>query len=76
MTDKVRVNMANPGELHELGIGDAQVEAILRYRREHGPIGDRQQLDALLGGQPLPAQAATRLDFSPSEATAPEAPGA
>ena len=76
MTDKVRVNMANPGELRELGIGDAGVEAILRYRREHGPIGDQQQLDALLGGQPLPVQAATRLDFAPADTTAPEAPGA
>jgi hypothetical protein len=76
MTEKVRVNMANPAELRELGIGDAEVEAILRYRREHGPITETRQLDALLGGQPLPAATAKRLDFSPADMTAPEAPGA
>jgi hypothetical protein len=76
MTDRVRVNMANPAELHELGIGEAEVDAILRFRREHGPITDQRQLDALLGGQPLPIAAANRLDFSPADMTAPEAPGA
>ena len=76
MADRVRINLANPAELRELGIGDAEVDTIVRFRREHGPIGDVRQLNALLGGRPVPAGLAGRLDFSPAEPTAPEAPGA
>ena len=77
MTNRVRVNMVNPQELLELpGISEAEVETILRFRRDHGPIADEQQLSTILGGRPIPAALLDRLDFSPSEATAPEAPGA
>lgn len=77
MTNRVRVNLANPRELLELpGIGEAEAETIIRFRREHGPIADEQQLGAILGGRPMPAAILDRLDFSPSETTAPEAPGA
>lgn len=77
MTNKVRVNLANPRELHELlGITEADVDTIIRFRRDHGPIADEQQLGAILGGRPMPPAILDRLDFSPSEPTAPEAPGA
>jgi DNA uptake protein ComE-like DNA-binding protein len=34
----VRINLANAQELLELpGLGRAQVEAIVRFRAEHGP---------------------------------------
>jgi hypothetical protein len=49
---------------------------IIRFRREHGPIENEQQFGTILGGRPMPAAMLDRLDFSPSEATAPEAPGA
>ena len=77
MTNKVRVNLANPRELLEvLGISEAAVDTIIRFRRDHGPIADEQQLAAILGGQRMPAGILDRLDFSPSEPTTPEAPGA
>ena len=77
MTNRVRVNLANPRELLELlGISEADVDTIIRFRRDHGPIADEQQLAAILGGRPMPAAMLDRLDFSPSESTAPEAPGA
>ena len=77
MTNRVRVNLANPRELLELlGISEADVDTIIRFRRDHGPIADEKQLGAILGGRPMPAAILDRLDFSPSEPTAPEAPGA
>lgn len=75
MPTKVRVNLANPLELLELpGVGQREAETILKFRAEHGPIRDAEQLAALLGG--LPGTFSERADFSPADATAPEAPGA
>jgi DNA uptake protein ComE-like DNA-binding protein len=77
MERKVRVNLANARELLELGgIDEAEVEKIVRFRREHGPITDGQQLSTVLGGRRMTAEILDRVDFSPSESTAPEAPGA
>jgi DNA uptake protein ComE-like DNA-binding protein len=77
MTNRVRVNLANARELLELdGISAADAETIVRFRAEHGPIADGQQLRAVLGGRPLSAATIERADFAPSESTAPEAPGA
>ena len=77
MTNTIRVNLANPQELVELlGVTEADVDTIIRFRRDHGPIADEQQFGAILGGRPMPAAILDRLDFSPSEPTAPEAPGA
>jgi DNA uptake protein ComE-like DNA-binding protein len=77
MTNSVRVNLANAGELLELGgISEAEAETIVQFRSEHGPIADGHQLSAVLGGRPLPAAILERADFAPSETTAPEAPGA
>ena len=77
MTSKVRINLANAQELLELpGLGRAQVEAIVRFRAEHGPIKDAHQLATILSGFPLTEALRARADFSPSDATAPEAPGA
>ena len=77
MPAKVRVNLANPLELLELpGLSQQDAETILRFRAEHGPIRDEHQLAALLGGRPAPEVLSERADFSPADATAPEAPGA
>ncbi len=77
MTNRVRINLANAGELLELGgISEAEVAAIVRFRAEHGPIADGQQLSAVLGGRPMGPEVLARADFSPADTTAPEAPGA
>ena len=76
-TRKVRVNLANEQELLELpGLGEAGAAAIVRFRSEHGPIKDARQLGAILRGHPNVNAVSERADFSPAEATAPEAPGA
>jgi len=77
MTTKVRVNLANSAELLELpGVGPQDAEAILKFRALHGPIQDASQLARILGGRPAPETLSDRADFSPADATAPEAPGA
>jgi DNA uptake protein ComE-like DNA-binding protein len=77
MTNTVRINLANAGELLELGgVTEADVETIVQFRSEHGPIADGHQLSAVLGGRPLTADILERVDFAPSDTTAPEAPGA
>ena len=77
MSTKVRINLANAQELLELpGLGPAQVAAIVRFRSEHGPIKDAHQLATILSGFPLTDALRARADFSPADATAPEAPGA
>ena len=77
MTNKVRINLANAHELLELvGISETEARTIVRFRAAHGPIVDGQQLSDVLGGRPMTAAILERADFSPSEATAPEAPGA
>jgi len=77
MSTRVRVNLANAQELLELpGLSPAEVEIIVRFRAEHGPIGEADQLARILGGHPLDAMLKKRADFSPSDSTAPEAPGA
>ena len=76
MTDKVRVNLANPRELLELGISEEDAAAIVRFRDEHGPIADAEQLGVVLGPRIVSAEVMHRVDFSPAETTAPEAPGA
>ncbi len=77
MPTRVRVNTANHLELLELpGIGRAQVEAIIRFRAEHGPITSESELSRVLGWRTLDQTLAEQVDFAPSESTAPEAPGA
>ena len=77
MRNQVRVNLANHAELLELpGIGPEQARAILRFRAEHGPIQDANQLAAILHAWPVVDALWDRVAFDPSENTAPEAPGA
>jgi DNA uptake protein ComE-like DNA-binding protein len=77
MSNKIRVNTANPQELLEVpGLRPDEAEAIVRFRVEHGPIADAQQLSRVLGGKELDAAARARIDFDPANQTAPEAPGA
>ena len=76
MTNKIRINTANPQELLEIpGIDKSQADAIVRFRSEHGPIKDASQLSAILGNRAVDSMS-TNVDFSPSSATAAEAPGA
>ncbi len=77
MATRIRVNLANAQELLELpGMGPAQVAAIVRHRAEHGPIKDADELAKILRGDQLTDALRERADFSPADATAPEAPGA
>ena len=77
MSNRVRVNLANPAELLELpGIGPEQARAILDFRAEHGPIQDAGQLAQILRQWPVVAAMWERVDFDPADDTAPEAPGA
>jgi DNA uptake protein ComE-like DNA-binding protein len=77
MPNKVRVNLANSQELLELpGLGPAQVDTIVRFRAEHGPIKDADQLATILHGFRVTEALRARADFSPADSTAPEAPGA
>ena len=77
MPTRVRVNLANALELLELpGLSAAEVEVIVKFRAEHGPIGDADQLVRILSGRPIHDMLKDRADFSPSDSTAPEAPGA
>jgi DNA uptake protein ComE-like DNA-binding protein len=74
---QIRLNTANEQELLEVpGLRPEDAETIVRFREEHGPIADAVQLSHVLGGRELDATARERLDFSPAELTAPEAPGA
>jgi competence ComEA-like helix-hairpin-helix protein len=74
---KVRVNLANPSELCEIpGIRRTDAEAIVKFRREHGPIKDADQLAEVMGGTPIAEATREHLDFDPAAQTAPEAPGA
>lgn len=76
MTNKVRVNLANALELRQLpGVSPEQVEAIVRFRAEHGPIKDAAQLAGIIGASDA-SRLSPYLDFAPSDSTAPEAPGA
>jgi predicted DNA-binding helix-hairpin-helix protein len=77
MATKVRVNLANEQELLEVpGFGPAEAAAIIRFRSEHGPIMGADQLARVLSGFPLNDVQRACADFSPSDSTAPEAPGA
>ena len=68
MPTKVRVNIANHLELLELpGIGRSQVEAIIRFRAEHGPITSESELSRVLGWRRLDPTIAERVDFEPIE---------
>jgi len=74
---KVRVNLANPQELLELpGLTPQQADAIVKFRTQHGPIKDAQQLATVLNAGPLAPVFAECGDFAPADSTAPEAPGA
>jgi DNA uptake protein ComE-like DNA-binding protein len=77
MPTRVRVNLANAQELLELpGLSSTEIELIVRFRDEHGPIGDADQLVRILSGHAVHDMLKERADFSPSDSTAPEVPGA
>jgi DNA uptake protein ComE-like DNA-binding protein len=74
---QIRINLDDPMTLQTLpGLDSRQIEAILRFRAAHGPIQDPAQLASIVGGRPLSPHLLERIDFSPADATSPEAPGA
>jgi DNA uptake protein ComE-like DNA-binding protein len=74
---KIRVNLANPAELCEIsGITSTQADAIVKFRADHGPIKNADQLADIIGDRSLADDVRQRLDFDPAGMTAPEAPGA
>jgi hypothetical protein len=74
---KVRINVCNPLELQKLTTLDHRdIEAILRHRAEHGPIGDARELGRILGPESITPSLIEQVDFAPADDTAPEAPGA
>jgi len=75
--NRIQVNTANQQELLEVpGLRPDEVDAIVRFRHEHGPIADAEQLSRVLGGRELDETTRQRVDFEPASLTAPEAPGA
>ena len=76
MATKLRINLASQAELLEAGLSPDQAEAVVRHRVQHGPIANVRQLAEVVGAGRLPEGLDARADFSPSDATAPEAPGA
>jgi DNA uptake protein ComE-like DNA-binding protein len=75
--DKTRINLANPQELLELpGVHQAESDAIVRHRAQHGPIGDATELTRVLGPGMITPALLAHIDFEPAGATAAEAPGA
>ena len=65
MPDRVRVNVANPHELLRLpGVGPEQAERIVKFRSEHGPIGNESELSRVLGWRGLGESMWGRVDFS------------
>jgi DNA uptake protein ComE-like DNA-binding protein len=77
MTNRVRINLANAQELLELpGLSPSDVEVIVKFRAEHGPIKDADQLARILTGHAVIDKIKERADFAPADSTAPEAPGA
>jgi len=77
MPNKIRVNLANRLELQQLpGVGPQQVDAIVKFRSEHGPISSAAELARIVGAGTAPEALAAHADFAPSDDTAPEAPGA
>jgi transcriptional accessory protein Tex/SPT6 len=73
----IRINLANHVDLCKLpGIGREQARAIVRWRAEHGPIANAEQLRRILSPWPIDEALWDRVDFAPAHDTAPEAPGA
>src|SRR5215470_9529901 len=68
MPDRVRVNVANPNELLKLpGVGPEQVERIVKFRAQYGPIGNESELSRVLGWRGLGESMWGRVDFSSGE---------
>ena len=56
MSDRVRVNVANPSELLRLpGIGPEQAERIVKFRAQYVPIGNESELSRVLASGVGPA---------------------
>src|SRR6185295_4853207 len=68
MPDRVRVNVATPHELLRLpGVGPEQAERIVKFRDEHGPIGNESELSRVLGWRGLGEPRRGRDEISATE---------
>ena len=64
MPYRVSVNSAHPHELLALpGVGPEQAERIVKFRDEHGPIGNESELSRVLGWRGLGESMWGRVDF-------------
>ena len=72
MPDRVRVNSAHAHELLRLpGVGPEQAERIVKFRAEHGPIGNESELSRVLGWRGLGESMWGRVDFTSADAARP-----
>jgi competence ComEA-like helix-hairpin-helix protein len=72
MPYRVSVNRANPHELLALpGVGPEQAERIVKFRDEHGPIGNESELSRVLGWRGLGESMWGRVDFSTADVRRP-----
>jgi competence ComEA-like helix-hairpin-helix protein len=72
MPYRVSVNSAHPHELLALpGVGPEQAERIVKFRDEHGPIGNESELSRVLGWRGLGESMWGRVDFSATESRRP-----
>ena len=73
----MRINLANAQELLELpGLGRRRWPPSSGIARSMAPSRTPTELATILRGFPLTDALRARADFSPADATAPEAPGA
>ena len=72
MPYRVSVNSAHPHELLALpGVGPEQAERIVKFRDEHGPIGNESELSRVLGWRGLGESMWGRVDFAATEGRRP-----
>ena len=73
---KMRINLASRQELLDILGHRRRERAIVRHRARSGPIKDGAQLAVILGSEAVTSSMLDHVDFTPSDSTAPEAPGA
>jgi DNA uptake protein ComE-like DNA-binding protein len=72
---KTRINLAHPLELLEIPDFDSvKVDAVVRYRVEHGPISSPAELATILGTA-VPGSMLERIDFAPAGESVTESAG-
>jgi len=77
MSNRVRINLANPAELLSFRVSDPNRSGpFSSFRAEHGPIQDASQLAKVLGGWPGPRRCGSAWSSIPRKPPRPKRPGA